>query len=167
MTGCEVPTVTIEHLNFARMTPYETNLSPQAKPERVMPAAVAQAVRHALMGVVADGTGSRLRGAYTAADGSPLSVGGKTGTGDNRFDRFSRGGGIISSRVVDRTATFVFFLGHRFFGTVTAYVPGPNAARFHFTSALAVQLLKVLEPKLKPLLGASDTQTVLLGSPHT
>ncbi len=81
-------------------------------------------------------------------------LGGKTGTGDNRFDRFGAGGGMISSRAVDRTATFVFFLGDRFFGTVTAYVPGPDAARFSFSSALAVQLLKVLEPELQPLLAA-------------
>ena len=62
------------------------------------------------------------------------------------------GGGIISSRVVDRTATFVFYIGDRFFGTVTAYVPGADAGRYHFTSALAVQLLKSLEPELRPLI---------------
>jgi hypothetical protein len=54
--------------------------------------------------------------------------------------------------VVDRTATFVFFLGDRFFGTVTAYVPGPRAAAFEFTSAMSVQLLKALKPQLDPLL---------------
>jgi hypothetical protein len=53
--------------------------------------------------------------------------------------------------VVDRTATFVFFLGDRFFGTITAYVPGAVAIRYDFTSALAVQLLKALEPQLWPL----------------
>jgi hypothetical protein len=46
---------------------------------------------------------------------------------------------------------------------VTAYVPGPEAARFHFTSALAVQLLKLLEPELKPLIDAPDS-AVLVGS---
>ncbi len=154
--GVRVPTVTIEHLHFAANTPYETNLSPAAQPERVMPVEVAQTVRRALMGVVANGTARRLNGAYVAANGTPLAVGGKTGTGDNRFDRFAKGGGIISSRVVDRTATFVFFLGDRFFGTVTAYVPGQDAARFHFTSALAVQLLKGLEPELRPLIGSPE-----------
>jgi membrane peptidoglycan carboxypeptidase len=161
--GVRVPTVTIEKLHFAANTPYETHLSPAAQPERVIPVEVAQTVRRALMGVVANGTARRLNGAYTAPDGSPLAVGGKTGTGDNRFDRFARGGGLISSRVVDRTATFVFFLGDRFFGTVTAYVPGPEAARFHFTSALAVQLLKVIEPELKPLIDA-PAAPVLVGS---
>jgi hypothetical protein len=93
-----------------------------------------------------------LRGAYHAPNGTLLPVGGKTGTGDNRLDRFGRGGRLISQRVVDRTATFVFFLGDRFFGTITAYVPGTIAGTYHFTSALAVQLLKALEPQLDPLL---------------
>ena len=69
---------------------------------------------------------------------------------------------MISQRVLDRTATFVFFLGDRFYGTVTAYVPGPPAARFHFTSAVAVQLLKSLQPELKPLL---DSQPVDQAAP--
>jgi hypothetical protein len=104
------------------------------------------------MGVVIEGTAARLRGAYHAPNGALLPVGGKTGTGDNRLDRFGRGGRLISQRVVDRTATFVFFLGDRFFGTITAYVPGAIAGTYHFTSALAVQLLKALEPQLEPLL---------------
>jgi hypothetical protein len=165
--GVRVPTATIRRLQFAAHTPYETDLSPSAQPERVMPVEVAETVKKALMGVVANGTASRLRGAYTAADGSPLPVGGKTGTGDNRFDRFARGGGIISSRVVDRTATFVFFLGDRFYGTVTAYVPGQAAEHFDFSSAVAVQLLKVLEPELKPLLDSPEpTAQAMIGSSH-
>jgi hypothetical protein len=101
-----------------------------------------------------EGTATHLRGAYHAADGNVLPVGGKTGTGDNRLNRFGRGGRLISQRVVDRTATFVFFLGNRFFGTVTAYVPGAIAGSYHFTSALAVQLLRALEPQLQPLLSS-------------
>jgi cell division protein FtsI/penicillin-binding protein 2 len=162
--GVRKPTVSIQRLDFAAHTPYETDLSLAGKPERVMPAAVAETVRHALMGVVADGTASRLRSAYTAADGTPLPVGGKTGTGDNRFDHFAVGGGITSSRVVDRTATFVFFLGNRFYGTVTVYVPGPYAARFHYTSALAVQFLKVLKPDLASLIDQPERQAAPVAS---
>ena len=62
------------------------------------------------MGVVVEGTATRLRGAYPAANGTLLPVGGKTGTGDNRLDRLGRGGRLISQRVVDRSATFAFFL---------------------------------------------------------
>jgi hypothetical protein len=78
-------------------------------------------------GVMAAGTARRLGDVYRASNGAPLQVGGKTGTDDNRFDRFGAGGRLISQGVVDRTATLVFFLGDRFFGTITAYVPGSVA----------------------------------------
>jgi hypothetical protein len=120
------------------------------------------------MGVVAEGTARRLIGTYKAADGTPLEVGGKTGTGDNRYHTFGAGGGITGARVVDRTGTFVFFLGERFYGTVTAYVAGPEAARFSFTSGLAVQLLKMLEPELRPLINsppAPDGKPVAMAQP--
>jgi len=107
-----------------------------------------------LLGVVDEGTAKRLDRTYRSADGNLLPVGGKTGTGDNRFDRFGAGGRLTSQRVVDRTATFVFFLGDRFFGAVTAYVPGAIAGNYHFTSAIAVQLLKAIEPQLQPLLNS-------------
>ena len=35
---------------------------------------------------------------------------------------------------------------------ITVYVPGTAADQFHFTSALAVQLLRVLAPALSPLI---------------
>src|SRR5262249_35397831 len=62
-------------------------------------------------------------------------------------------GHVISASVVSRAATFVFFLGDRFFGVVTAYVTGPEADRYHFTSALPVQVLHGLAPVLAPCLG--------------
>ena len=51
-----------------------------------------------------------------------------------------------------RSATFVFFIGDRFFGTVTAYAREPYAARYHYTSAMTVQLLRDLAPDLMPLI---------------
>ncbi len=152
--GVRQPTVALERLDFATGTPYETDLVAVPRPQRVLDPAVARTVRQALLSVVARGTGTAVRGVYRTADGSPLAVGGKTGTGDNRFDHFGSGGRMIGQRVVDRTATFVFFLGSRFFGTVTAYVPGAIAARYDFTSALAVRLLKAIKPQLEPLLRA-------------
>ena len=53
--------------------------------------------------------------------------------------------------VINRTASFVFFIGDRHFGAVTAYVSGPEAARYRFTSSLPTQLLKDLGPTLLPL----------------
>ncbi len=153
--GVRLPLARIQNMRFAADTPFETDLSlsPQA-PERVLAPEVAATVRQALLGVVEHGTAQRARDAFRGADGQVIPLGGKTGTGDNRFERFASGGRLIESRVVDRTATFVFFIGDRFFGTITAYVPGAEAARYHFTSALAVQLLKDLAPVLEPLLGS-------------
>ena len=51
---------------------------------------------------------------------------------------------------VSRTATFVFFVGERWFGVITAYVPGATAQNYNFTSALPVQILKNLAPELNP-----------------
>ncbi len=156
--GVRLPNSDLQRLDFAAGTPYETDVALRPEPQRVLAPEIAQTLRQALMGVVAEGTAARLRGAYHTADHSLLPVGGKTGTGDNRLDRFGRGGRLISQQVIDRTATFVFFLGDRFFGTITAYVPGAIAGSYHFTSALAVQLLKAIEPQLQPLLLAPQTE---------
>ncbi len=155
--GVELPTADIERMHFAADTPYETDmtLNPGA-PKRVFPPEVAAILRRALMGVVANGTGVRVKKAYHDSDGNVIVAGGKTGTGDNRFESFSAGGAVTGSRVVDRTATFVFFLGDRFFGTVTAFVPGAQAAKYHFTSALAVQLLTSLAPEIEPLINRRE-----------
>ena len=152
--GERLPTVDLDRLEFAVGTPYETNMAIKSEPRRVLSTEVSRTVRRALLGVVEKGTAKRLNEACRSAEGDLLPVGGKTGTGDNRFDRFGTGGRLISQRVVDRTATFVFFLGDRFFGTVTAYVPGAIAGNYHFTSAIAVQLLKAIEPQLQPLLNS-------------
>ena len=130
--GVKLPTVDVDRLNFADGTPYQTDLASQPIPQQVMDPAVAQAVRQALQGVVQNGTASLVAGAYRAPDGSLLQAGGKTGSGDNRYHIYGPGGGLRGERVVDRTATFVFFLGDHFFGTVTAYVPGPPAGGFQF-----------------------------------
>ena len=51
----------------------------------MLPAEVAAALRTALSEVVEGGTARRLSGAFKLADGTPLALGGKTGTGDNRI----------------------------------------------------------------------------------
>lgn len=151
--GIKQPTIDVHDLHFAKGTPYQTDLAAgREKPARLLSPEVASTVKNALTDVVEEGTGKRFVAAYHGPNGQPLVLGGKTGTGDNRFDSFSAGGGLIGSRVVDRTATFVFFLGNRFFGTITAYVPGKDAEQFHFTSALAVQILATLSPEIQPLL---------------
>lgn len=95
--GPELPTVDVEHVQFAVDTPYEPDVAIKPPgPKRVFAPEVAATVRRAPMAVVAEGTGARLRGAYRAADRRPLAVGGKTGTGDNRFESFGAGRGIAT-----------------------------------------------------------------------
>lgn len=148
--GMRQPTLRIDALDLAVGTPFETHFALQPEmATRVLPAEVARAARRALAGVVDGGTGRRVNGVFTARDGTPLLVGGKTGTGDHRFETYGRGGVLLSSRVVSRSGTFVFFVGDRHFGTLTAYVQGPEAANYQFTSALPTQILTVLAPLLQ------------------
>jgi membrane peptidoglycan carboxypeptidase len=152
--GVRLPTVDLERLDFAAGTPFETDLTAAPQPQRVLSPEVARTMQRTLSSVVAEGTAKAVSGVYRAPDGGLLPVGGKTGTGDNRYDHFGRAGRLLSQQVVDRTATFVFYLGDRFYGTITAYVPGAVAAQYQFSSALAVHLLKALQPQLQPLLNS-------------
>ena len=143
----------IDSLHFGADTPYETHVvnSPEAG-KRVMPSEVATALRGALSQVVDAGTAKRVSGSFVQADGTPMAMGGKTGTGDNRIEAMGAGGRVISSKAINRTATFVFYIGERYFGTLTAFVPGSSAQNFKFTSALPVQVLKGMAPILTPYL---------------
>lgn len=151
--GVRLPSVRIDSLHFASDTPYETRVGIRPNTGvRVLHSEVAAALREALANVVEGGTARRLRGSFLQSDGEPLRVGGKTGTGDNRIQTIGAGGRLISSLALNRTATFVFFLGPNHFGTLTAYVPGRGADSFRFTSALPVQVLKGMAPILQPYL---------------
>ncbi|MHC8322090.1 transglycosylase domain-containing protein [Pseudomonas sp. GB2N2] len=151
--GVRMPTLRIDSLHFAANTPYETKLinDPDAG-KRVMPSEVATAMREALSQVVDAGTAKRVSGSFVTPDGKPLAMGGKTGTGDNRIEAIGSGGRILSSKSINRTATFVFYIGDTHFGTLTAFVPGRTAEAFTFTSALPVQVLKGMAPILTPYL---------------
>lgn len=147
-------------LNFAENTPYESHFTtPSAQPQRVLPLAVARALRGVLAQVVEAGTARRIAGTFAQADGTPLQMGGKTGTGDNRIETVGRYGQVLTSKAMNRTATFVFYLGERHFGTLTAFVEGSKADNFRFTSALPVQVLKGMAPLLVPYLSAAPPAT--------
>ncbi|MGE6528009.1 transglycosylase domain-containing protein [Pseudomonas sp. NPDC077382] len=165
--GVRLPSVRIDSLHFASDTPYETRLG--IKPDvgvRVLHSEVATALREALASVVEGGTARRLRGSFMQTDGEALRVGGKTGTGDNRIQTVGAGGRLISSLALNRTATFVFYLGPNHFGTLTAYVPGRGAGSFRFTSALPVQVLKGMAPILQPYLQpGAQSQCQPVGEP--
>jgi membrane peptidoglycan carboxypeptidase len=151
--GNQAPTQSIDELEFAKGTPYETRFTrAAAQPNQVLQPEIAQVVHMLTRDVVAGGTARRLAQGITFPNGQTLQLYGKTGTGDQRFNVWARGGRLIESRKVNRTATFVFVLGDRFYGTLTAFVHEPYAARYDFTSALSVQLLKSMGPALEPLL---------------
>jgi membrane peptidoglycan carboxypeptidase len=150
--GVRAPAIRLDGLHFAADTPYETLMQYQgAATERVLPAEVADVVHAALLDVVAKGTAVRLAGGLHPTEGVTLPVGGKTGTGDHRMEIFDAAGRLVRERVVNRTATFVFFIGDRYYGTVSAYVPGEDAGDFSFTSSLPVELLRQLGPLLQPI----------------
>ena len=155
--GVRQPTRRLERVVFGEGTPYETRLVPVERAgRRVLASEVAAAVRRMLLEVVGAGTARRALGAVPGPDGKPLAIGGKTGTGDHRYKVFAPGGRLVESRVVNRTATFVFTLDERFYGVVTAHVGGPEAAGYGFTSSLPVQIFRVLAPDVVgPLLGDS------------
>lgn len=151
--GIRMPTLRIDSLHFAANTPYETRvINDPNVGKRVMPSEVAAAMREALSHVVDAGTAKRVSGSFKLPDGTPLAMGGKTGTGDNRIEAIGAGGRILSSKSINRTATFVFYIGDHHFGTLTAFVPGRSAETFKFTSALPVQVLKGMAPILTPYL---------------
>jgi membrane peptidoglycan carboxypeptidase len=148
--GVRVPTVDVAALRFAVGTPYETVLGHvPATGKRVMQAAVARTLRPVLAGVVKQGTAIRAAGTFVDPEGATVEVGGKTGSGDNRYTIVARGGGVTSSRPVSRTAVFAFYIGDRHFGIITASVSGKAAGNYDFTSTLPVALLKFLAPAIR------------------
>jgi membrane peptidoglycan carboxypeptidase len=154
--GVRRPTYEIKDMTFASGTPYQTLFG--VKPvegKRVMDPAVARSLREVLAQVVERGTARRAAGAFVGPDGGPLIAGGKTGSGDNRFETFARGGAKTSSTPTNRTATFVFYIGHRYFGVITAYVEGLQSGEYGFTSALPVALLKLLSSPINSSLTPS------------
>jgi len=150
--GARLPLQRVEALHFARHTPYEARLEHRGQAEQLLAPEVAAAVRRALVSVVNDGTARRLKGALLGADGQALEVGGKTGTGDHREVATDRSGRVVAERTISRSATLVFTIGDRYFGTLMAYVAEPDAARYRFTSSLPTQLLKALGAELLPAL---------------
>ncbi len=151
--GVYRPSYCIQEIKFAVNTPYEvhfTRLPPKGK--RVLKTAVAQIVKEALFNVVAKGTGKSVSGAFLRPDDTPIPIGGKTGTGDDQYKTYDSNGKLISAKTINRSATFAFIIGDRFFGNITAYVPGSSAADYTFTSSLPLAILKIASKRLMPLL---------------
>jgi hypothetical protein len=155
--GLYKPAYLIEEITLAGDTPYHTHfVRKPAKAKRVLHSEIALIIKNALLNVVEKGTAKRVYQAFFNDEGTTLPVGGKTGTGDNQHKNLDTDGMVISSKVINRTATFAFIIGDRFFGNITAYVPGPQAGEYSFTSSLPVALLKNLAVHLKGILGTYE-----------
>lgn len=161
--GRKVQQESLSSLTFAAATPYETHFAHAVDAgQLVILPAIVDVVRGLLRDVVTGGTGKRLADGLPLGQGRTLEVYGKTGTGDQRFNVYAHGARLIESRKVNRTATFVFMIGDRFYGVLSAYVHEPYATNYTYTSAMAVQLLKSLGPALVPLV--SKTASVDRGA---
>lgn len=162
--GLLVPAVKFRDIHFAENTPYALDFKAgKPQPTRVLPTEVAQLVRREMQNVVEHGTARRAANSIKLSDGTVLPVGAKTGTGDNRTH-----GNVAHSEAKSRTATFVYTIGDRFFGCVTAFVDGPDAAQYKFTSGLPAQVFKaVIAPELTPLLDRSYGITPSPAAPET
>jgi membrane peptidoglycan carboxypeptidase len=149
--GVRRPPTLIQQVSFGDGTPYQTTLDAPASGSGslIIAPEVAMATRGVLGQVVQRGTAARLRGAFVDSTGAPIWLGGKTGTGDNRFETYGAGRRVLSSRAVSRTAAFAFLLGDRYYGVITASVLGPQADRYTFTSVLPVETLRLLAPTLE------------------
>jgi membrane peptidoglycan carboxypeptidase len=155
--GYKLPTVKLDELHFAENTPYEVLLNHHSKQaEYVMRPEVASTLKAALENVVQQGTGRRLKDVFKDTNGKVIAIGGKTGTGDNRIVTEMRFGKKVATTAMNRTATFVFFLGEDYFGTLTAFVPGAKSDDFSFTSALPLQVFKGMLPILSPYLETQE-----------
>jgi len=148
--GQKIPTVIIRQLHFAEGTPFDTQLvSQEPSREQLLNPLLAQVLRQELIGVVEHGTAIGAKGALPPSEDIVISIGGKTGTGDHHRKVYERGHRLIESRPISRTATFVFLIDNRFFGTITAHVSGPQSGDFSFTSSLPVHIFRLFAPNLR------------------
>jgi membrane peptidoglycan carboxypeptidase len=137
----------IEELHFAKDTPYEVILARKTPPptsEQVMTYEVAQVIKNVLRDTVETGTAVKIKETF-----KPLVAGGKTGTGDNQLKEVRADGSIIDQTALSRTATFVFYIGTKWYGSITVHVDQDEADHSTFTSSYAVTLLKLLGEQLK------------------
>jgi hypothetical protein len=153
--GVRRPATIVRQVRLAPGTPYHTVLvAAPTHEEQLIEPEVAQAVKGVLQAVVERGTARRAYDAFRDPLGRPVEVGGKTGSGDNRIKVFAKGGRLIESKPVSRSAAFTFFIGDRHYGVITASVTGPESGQFQFTSSLPLAILTLLAPSLDTRLGS-------------
>jgi membrane peptidoglycan carboxypeptidase len=151
--GKRLPNAEFTRVSLGKDTPYERNytFAPDKK-EAVLDPKIAAIVKDNLENVVQNGTGRRAKKAITFSNGLSWPVGGKTGTGDNRIEYRGEDGRMIKSTARNRTATFVFTFGDKYYGSIVAYAPGAESEKEDFTSSLPVQAFKQIMGEITPIL---------------
>lgn len=150
--GLRKPVINITDVDLATGTPYERQYDRRLPPPvRARSPEVARHVLGALHNVVEHGTARRIRGAFKLSDGRVLDLYAKTGTGDNRLERHTARGALISSDAVDRTGTVMVGIGNKFALTITAYVKD-DAGHYKFTSSLPLQVVLTIAEELRPVI---------------
>ena len=76
------------------------------------------------------------------------STGGRTADAQDKLRQMDRSGRVRAEVIRDRTATFVFLVGARWFGVATVHVSGEEAAGYSFTSSLPVKVVRLLAPRM-------------------
>ena len=151
--GKRLPNAEFTRVSLGKDTPYERNYTfAPDRTETVLDPQIAAIVKENLENVVQNGTGRRAKKAITFSNGLSWPVGGKTGTGDNRIEYMDEHGRVTISTARNRTATFVFTFGDKYYGSIVAYAPGEESEKEDFTSSLPVQAFKQIMGEITPIL---------------
>jgi membrane peptidoglycan carboxypeptidase len=151
-SGKAMPNAEFTDITLGKDTPYEKNFVYAPKNEMlVMNPNIAAIVKDNLENIVQNGTARRTKNAIKFSNGVKWAIGGKTGTGDNRIETHDRLGNVTLSTVRNRTATFVFTFGDKYYGSMVAYAAGEQAASEEFTSSLPVKAFSLIVKDLTPI----------------
>ena len=153
--GVRYPTVMVDQIELAQGTPYETRLSHAgAAGQQVLAPEIAAVARGALADVVAQGTARGLLD-FLRRDGKAATSWAarraRAITASRPMPRAAASSSRASSTARPPSSSRSTTASS---ATVTAYVPGREAARYQFTSALPVRLFGLLLPALAPVLDA-------------
>ena len=147
--GKSYPVRRVDAVNIGVDTPYEVRLKQgPLEPTQAIRPEVARAARNAIKQVVRAGTAVRIK----ELTEQPLfaELAGKTGTGDHKKKSTTRYRTVVGE-AVSRTGVFAFTYDDRYFGIMTVYVDGKQAADYEFTSAMAASVFKQMAPVLSDL----------------
>ena len=162
--GKRYPVSRIQEISLASGTPYALKLRrQQGQGEQVLDPEVARATRDVMELVVTRGTAVRarsLRDEYLFRD-----LVGKTGTGDHTLEHVTASGRRVDGEAVSRAGVFMFGFGERFFGVLTIYVEGQEAADYDFTSSMAAQVFTQIAPMLSDMVANPAAEPEIESTP--